>query len=190
MPQIGEIKKASEVGYKNHEILIWHACEGCGKQRWVPFRVKIRKPLYTRCLKCAHKLRGLRISGSKHPLWKGGRIRNLQGYISIKLSPEDFFYPMVNQRGYTQEHRLVMAQYLGRCLQPWERVHHKNGIKDDNRLENLELTTIGSHLVMHSKGYQDGYCQGLVDGRQKQIEELKQQIRLLQWQIKERIFHE
>jgi len=73
--------------------------------------------------------------GENHPMWKGGRNKNDAGYILV-YKPH---HPYSGYYGQVREHRLVMEKKIGRYLKPKEVVHHINGIKDDNRIENLML---------------------------------------------------
>lgn len=83
-------------------------------------------------------------SGEKHGRWKGGRYRGRGGYIFVQVDADSPFAEMCNTQGYVQEHRLVMAEQMGRPLKSWETVHHINDIKDDNKPKNLQLR-IGRH---------------------------------------------
>lgn len=79
--------------------------------------------------------------GKRSMAWKGGKIRDKFGYIQIWM-PQ---HPNAKLAGYIHEHRLIMSEHLNRPLESTESVHHKNGIKDDNRIENLELMTKRVH---------------------------------------------
>ena len=87
------------------------------------------------------------------PSWNKGKGKRYifdRGYKYI-LMPE---HPMARKNGYIAEHRLVMSKYLKRELYQNELIHHINGIKDDNRIENLSLLKKTTH---HGKT-QCPYC--------------------------------
>ena len=77
--------------------------------------------------------------------------KNYKGYSYNSNGYKIIFYPEhPNYKGdYVPEHRLVMEEHLGRYLTSDEVVHHINRIKDDNRIENLELLKRKEHTSLH-----------------------------------------
>ncbi len=135
MPIYGETKKV-EKKYQTVEY-IWLKCPECRKGKW--------QRIYTdRTYVCDDKVTSKFFCGScaayshskRHVA--GERIIQESGYVIIYVAEDDPYYAMCIS-GCVAEHRYVMAKHLGRCLRKGEPVHHRNGIRGDNRIENLEL---------------------------------------------------
>jgi hypothetical protein len=109
------------IHYARNNYSLGKTCRDCG--------TAIVNKAKTHCIKCSGRnQRGLNITKK--------RRLNYHGYAIVA---GEWDHPNSNNRGQVLEHVLVMATHLGRALLPGENVHHINGVRDDNRLENLEL---------------------------------------------------
>ena len=91
------------------------------------------------------KLYKVKMLGARNPNWKGGRSIQ-DGYITILLHSDDPFYEMATAKGYVREHRYIMAKHLNRFLLPSEHIHHRDGDRANNTVENLELISPQNHI--------------------------------------------
>lgn len=83
----------------------------------------------------------LGLNGEKNYHWKGGKYIHKSGYVYL-FRPN---HPYCNIGGYIREHRLVMENSIGRYLRSDEHIHHINGNRQDNRIENLIMVTRAEH---------------------------------------------
>ena len=111
-------------------------CENCGKEARRPANQKDNKFRFcsTECW-YEYQRKNHPRTGEHAPVWKGGKRIGPGGYIMVRYEG----HPNSPKSGYVMEHRLVMEQNLGRLLRSEETVHHINGDRADNRIENLQL---------------------------------------------------
>lgn len=105
-------------------------------------------------------------SGPGHPEWKGGQIIDKNGYLLVYCPGHP--HASGSRKSYVRAHRLVVEQHLGRYLDPKEVVHHKNGDRLDNRIENLSLYSENKfHLKDELKGKVPKWSE---EGRQRTLD--------------------
>lgn len=121
-------------------------CEYCGSSFYIPRSSIIREDRGNQgrfcSIACKGKWQSENIRGKLCPNYKGGRFKRSDGYIAV----------YVGDSTYRLEHTLIMENHIGRRITRNENVHHINGIRDDNRIENLQLLTIADHAKEHHPG--------------------------------------
>lgn len=159
---LSTIKVAEQFGVCKKTILTW--MKGYGIPRVTRFTIREYIPIIKRFLQDGDKtckevsiLIGLDESSINKICKSIGKPKGFdkfhKGYITKEsghILIRDIAHPYRDCKGYVPEHRLVMEKYLERYLDKFEVVHHINGIKDDNRIENLELCSEYSHKSYHS----------------------------------------
>ena len=126
-----------EIGLRDYLAQNPPACEHCGDPITYPdSRVHAAYILERRF--CSNACNGAGMSGESHPNWQGGGWTREDGYRVVSVRGKAHL-----------EHRLVMERELGRPLRSDEHMHHTNGVKDDNRPENLQIVSPEEHSRMH-----------------------------------------
>ena len=126
-------------------VINWHTmrtqkrvCRECGLE----YQTRPSRPNIYCSRMCANRVT------SRERATTRGFVRSAKGYIHLYRPG----HPMAMRTGYVAEHRLVAAETLGRILLPTEVVDHINGVKDDNRSENLRVMTKKAHDDQSNRG--------------------------------------
>ena len=131
---------------RNRRLKVEVTCPDCGMVRFVDRRSidsGIKLGSFTgRCKRCARHLRG-----EKAPGWDGGRHLGSSGrYFYQTVTPDHPYFCMANSRSAIAEHRLVMAEHLGRPLRSDEHIHHIDGNRTNNDVSNLMILDNSEHI--------------------------------------------
>lgn len=147
-----------------------YTCEVCGKEFEVPksdHRVKEGKKIrfcskpcmgigtrtgeIRKCLYCKNEFYSTRTVFCSQDCARKYRVQNYKHKTYMENGYIVEYHNGYNKKGNVKQHRRIMEEYLGRKLAADEVVHHKNGIKTDNRIENLEVKSWSEHSSDHRK---------------------------------------
>lgn len=90
---------------------------------------------------CSKKCYSKYYIGEKHPRWNGGKSTHSGGYLTVRIS----------QGVYRLAHRIIYEKHIGRKLKKCEVVHHIDGNKKNNNVDNLQIMSNGQHHSHHAK---------------------------------------
>jgi hypothetical protein len=151
-----EVRRLFMSGHTAAEIAVNFGCS----------RFPITKALKRLGLKRPAKQRPGVLAGSNNPAWNGGKRIRPDGYTII-WTPN----------GERLEHRVVMEKHLGRPLKPEEVIHHRDGNKQNNNIENLQLMAQSEHACIH--------CSEMVKQREGNKGEQNPRAKLTKSQVKD-----
>jgi len=166
-PKLGDIASSKDVGRTGRAIHIWEACSDCGTERWIK-----RNTSGTTCKSCALRSHSF---GENNRRWNSTRKTITKSGIRVYIGKGHPYFSMAHKCAADYailEHRLVMAESLGRPLRPEEVVHHIDGNNLNNDLSNLQL--------LPSQAMHTAYTLLQVENRRlaKQIQELEVRVTL------------
>ena len=137
-----KVKKIYQKGKRKDSIRYVMICLECGNE----FEIMKRDYNRGRGIYCGMECNLENKSGKRNGMWKGGK-KIARGYILIHKASisKKYHYLANNSKFYIPEHRLMADKKYKRKLTSKDIVHHLNGIRDDNRFENLVIVNKNNH---------------------------------------------
>ena len=184
-PQQGDIRCGKDIGKNQHYYYIWGPCPRCQRFRWSSVQnvttVAPDKPwadlreakarrlaVFKRCSACAGGQR------EAVPLQPYERRKTKDGYVYIAIPQDDpafcwFTRTTTKKMIQVAEHRWVMAKRLGRPLLRGELVHHVDGVRHHNKIENLEIWVNGHPYGQSLRDVVIAYLRDLSEEARQQL---------------------
>lgn len=149
IPDQEELQKLYDKGMSTRDLARYYGCSIGPIKRWFKI-LKIKKRSFSECCKLRCKLKpqtnpgragmpkNIRY-GKDNPAWKGGFVNKL-GYKVISVDGEARL-----------EHRHLWEEHYDKKIPKGHQIHHINGNRLDNRIENLQLMTNSEHQKLHEQ---------------------------------------